>query len=406
MVTSVFHADAGLHGIVHGTGCVRAHLVDALDAQGVERPLLVCGAQVRRSPVFDVVHDLLASSTGRGAPLVFDGSLPHSPSGAIDAGAAMAWAEGVDGIVAIGGSSSIDTAKGIAVLLATGTARVADLARPAPGALAAPMRAAPGVRRLPVLTATTTLSYAEFFPFWGTRLASTGAKAGYGDHGAVRRTIFLDGELAAHTPDDVWFETAVKSLDDALLVHLRSTGPEPYLDPLLLAGIRGVLADLRASATAPGAVAADPEVRQRVLTAMALTKHPVPRLHGGIATDWFARAVRYALGSRHGLSHGAGTCIALAEGLRFHRDATLPRQRALLAALAPAGDAAATGDDPSGPLVAMLSEVLAPLPLPRTLGDVGLDASHVDALAADIVTSMPALGDPATVSAALHRLLR
>jgi alcohol dehydrogenase class IV len=404
MGTSVFATDAGLHGIVHGRGCVREHLVAALDEQGVGRPLLVCGAQVRRTPVFDLASDLLAGRTRGRPPLVFDGSLPHSPSDAIEAGAELARSEGVDGIVAIGGSSSIDTAKGIAVLCATGTERVADLAPPGPGALSAPMRAAAGVHRVPVLTATTTLSYAEFFPFWGTRRSDLGTKRGYGDHGAVRRTIFLDGELAAHTPDTVWFETAVKSLDDALLVHLRSAGPEPYLDPLLLTGIRGVLADLLASARAPGAATADPEARQRVLTAMALTKHPVPRLHGAITGDWFARAVRYALGSRHELSHGAGTCIALAEGLRFHRAHTLDRQRALLEALAPSG-APVAGDDPTGPLTARISETLAPLPLPRTLADVGLDASHVDDLADDIASSMPGLGGRDAVAAALVRLL-
>lgn len=399
---STFHLDAGLRGIVQGPGCVRRALGSELDAQGIERPLLVCGTRVRHTPVFDVVHEALRAWGHGRDPLVFDRSRPHSPSDVIDAGAAFARAHEVDGIVAVGGSSCIDTAKGIAVLCATGAVHVAELAPPARGALAAPMVAPPGARPFAVLTATTTLSYAEFFPFWGTRRSDTGAKAGYGDHGAVRRTIFLDGELAAHTPDDVWFETAVKSLDDALLVFLRSGGPEPYLDPLLLAGIRGVLEHLAASACPAGATSADPVARQEVLIAMALTKYPAPRTRPGFASDWFARAVRYALGTRHDLSHGAGTCIALTEGLRFHRDTTAERQMALLGALDPGG--APPTVDPTDALVALIDGVLAPLPVPRSLADVGLDASHVEALATDIEASMPGLGPRTAITASLLRL--
>lgn len=386
------HVDPGWRAVIQGVGCVAARLPDELAAQGIERPLLVCGAQVARSPAFATLHETLHRALGR-APLVFDGSAPHSPSESIEAGAAVARARGVDAFVAVGGSSSIDAAKGMAVLLATGRARVADLQPPARGGLGAPMTAAPGVPRVPVLSATTTLSYAEFFPFWGTRLAATGAKAGYGDHGAVRRTIFLDGALAACTPDTVWFETAVKSLDDALLAHLRSTGDEPFLDPLLVAGIRGVVEHLPSS-RATGDPATDAARRQRVLTAMALTKYPAPRLRSGFPTDWFARAVRYALGSRLGASHGVGTCIAMAPGLAFHHADTATRQASLAAAL----------DAPDGDLAAHLAAAIAPLGLARCLDELGVDDAQIELLVDDIVTSMPGLGSRAAVHAAVTGL--
>lgn len=386
------HVDPGWRALIQGVGCVPARLADELAAQRIERPLLVCGAQVARSPAFATVHETLHRALGV-APLVFDGSAPHSPSAAIEAGAAFARARGVDAFVAVGGSSSIDSAKGMAVLLATGRTRVDELDPPARGGLAAPMTAPPGVHRVPVLSLTTTLSYAEFYPFWGTRLAATGAKTGYGDHGAVVRTIFLDGALAACTPDTVWFETAVKSLDDALLAYLRSPGAEPFLDPLLVAGIRGVVEHLSAS-RATGDPAIDAARRQRVLTAMALTKYPAPRLRGGFPTDWFARAVRYALGSRLGASHGVGTCIAMAPGLAFHHGHTAARQAALAAAL----------DAPDDDLAAHLAAAIAPLGLARRLDDLGVDDALVELLVDDIVASMPGLGSRATVHAAVTGL--
>ena len=44
---------------------------------------------------------------------------------------------------------------------------------------------------------TTTLSFAEFLPFWGVRRG--GRKTAYPDYGRVMRTVFLDGAVA-HTP--------------------------------------------------------------------------------------------------------------------------------------------------------------------------------------------------------------
>lgn len=391
---AIHRSDPGLRAILQGVGAVRAHLGAELDAQRLRRPMLVCGAQVVRTPAFALVHDTVRDALGA-APLVFDGSRPHSPSEAIEAAAATARDAGVDAIVAVGGSSSIDSAKGIAALLGTGARTVTDLVAPARGALSAPQTAAPGVARVPVLTVTTTLSYAEFYPFWGTRLASTGAKAGYGDQGAVSRTIFLDGEAAACTPDDVWFETAVKSLDDALLLHLRSGGPEPFLDPLLTSGIGGVLLHLAGSARGHGDDGARlAHARQEVLTAMAVTKFPAPRVRAGFATEWFARAVRYALGSRHGLAHGVGTCIAMVPGLAFHRD-TAARQVQLARALGA----------PDGDLASLLTQAIAPLPLPRSLRAVGLGPDELPGIVDDIVTSMPGLGPRAAVAAAVADLL-
>ena len=397
---STYRVDAGLRTIVQGVGCVRDRLGAELDAQHVRRPLIVCGENVRRSPAFITVCDAVESATGV-APRVFADSRPHSPSDAIEAGARFARGEGVDGIVAVGGSSSIDTAKGMAVLLATGIACVAELTAPSPGALSTANETPPGLARMPVFTATTTLSYAEFFAFWGTRRTDIGEKRGYGDHGVVSRTIFLDGEIAASTPDTVWFETAVKSLDDALLVYLRSSGAEPFLDPLLIAGIRGVIAHLHESAADPTGIA-DAAARQRVLTAMALTKYPAPRTRAGFSSDWFARAVRYALGSLYALPHGVGTCIALTRGLRFHHAETAARQRTLALAL---GLRDGVDDhDPADALVGAFADLLEPLGLARNFADVGLGDEQVAAIVDHIAKSMPGLGARDDIAAAVDQL--
>ncbi|HEV8297605.1 MAG TPA: iron-containing alcohol dehydrogenase [Acidimicrobiales bacterium] len=381
---AVFHTDAGLRAVITGIGCVRDHLAAELHAQGVARPLLLCGANVASSPAFAVVRAVAADNAA-----VFTANAPHSPSDAIDAAARLAREHGADGIVAVGGSSAIDSAKGVAVLLATGCHHVAALTPPGPGAIGHVVtRREPGV---PVLTVTTTLSFAEFNPFWGTRRSDTGAKAGYTDYGRVVRTIFLDGAVAACTPEQVWNETAIKSLDDAFFELCLRTAAEPFLDPLLIAGIRGVIEHLPDCAGTDAA-----EARQRVLLAMAATKLPLPRLSAARHRSWFARGVRYALGSVFDRSHGVGACIAIAEGLRFHLGESRSRQDLITRELA-------WGDDPVV-LADRIAALVRDLRLPTTFADAGIDGDDLARVVAYLGAMQPPIGPIDAVRAACDRL--
>lgn len=128
------------------------------------------------------------------------------------------------------------------MLLATGHRQVSELTPASFGRLGDPFEAA-GQAALPLLMVTTTLSFAEFLPFWGVRTPA-GRKVAYPDYGRVMRTVFLDGAVAVHTPDSVWAETGVKALDDALAAFCRSAGPEPFIDPILIRAIGDLVAQL------------------------------------------------------------------------------------------------------------------------------------------------------------------
>ena len=86
------------------------------------------------------------------------------------------------------------------------------------------------------------------------------------------RTIFLDGEMAASTPADVWAETGIKALDDALFSYCGHKHEEPFLDPLLTTAIAAITDLLPGSAGTP-----DPVLRQQVQTAVWITKSHQPR---------------------------------------------------------------------------------------------------------------------------------
>src|SRR3982074_2077855 len=81
---------------------------------GIRRPLLVTDPGVKAAGLLDTALEVL-----RGAdcePVVFDRGRANPGGRLAHPGAAEYRAQGCDGLVAIGGGSSIDTAKGIGVV--------------------------------------------------------------------------------------------------------------------------------------------------------------------------------------------------------------------------------------------------------------------------------------------------
>ena len=81
---------------------------------GMRRPLLVTDAGVKAAGLLEVALDSLRKSDVE--PVVFDKVRANPPVELVDAGAAEYRKQGCDGLVAIGGGSSMDTAKGIGVV--------------------------------------------------------------------------------------------------------------------------------------------------------------------------------------------------------------------------------------------------------------------------------------------------
>ena len=376
--SAIWRPPAGLRAIISGVGSVRKRLGLEMAAQGVTRPMIVCGANLARSPMLSLVRDSLAANT-----VVFDGCRPHVPVQTVEAGAHIARREGVDGLVALGGSSAIDLAKGIAVLVARDMPSLSELAPLEFGQLGASSEAS-GAVAIPLTTVTTTLSFAEFFGFWGARHADRRRKLPYGDFGAVTRTIFLDGEVAADTPDRVWAETGVKALDDALSTYCRNDTCDPFTDAVLLPAITQLCEELPRSL---GRGKAD--IRQRVLTAVWMSKHALPRLVSPAVGGWFSTAARHALGGVYALGHGIGSCVSLPVGLRFHQVATASRQQDLAAALG-----WSTLDEGLGIFLERLG-------VPTRLDQLDIDPHLLDDVADAMVEESPALGERARIRTAL-----
>src|SRR5258708_3532085 len=77
---------------------------------GMRRPLLVTDAGVKAAGLLDTALEALRGSDVE--PVVFDKVRANPGVELVDAGAAEYRAQGCDGLVAIGGGSSVGTAKG------------------------------------------------------------------------------------------------------------------------------------------------------------------------------------------------------------------------------------------------------------------------------------------------------
>jgi choline dehydrogenase len=95
--------------LVHGPGAL-AQLGDALAGLAVTRPLLVTDPGVAAAGLVDRALEHLDD------PIVFDEVRPNPDIALVDRGAEVYRESGADGLVALGGGSSIDTAKSIGVV--------------------------------------------------------------------------------------------------------------------------------------------------------------------------------------------------------------------------------------------------------------------------------------------------
>ena len=358
----------GLRAVIAGEGCVAARLGGELAATGARTPMILCGQNLAASPLLERTR----AAAGRAVPL-WDGSLPHTPIEAVASGFAAARDAGADALIALGGSSTSDCAKAIAVLLASGARSATELQPIDWAKMAAPM-ADSGRRAMPLLVLPTTLSAAEFQTFFGIR--QDGRKQPYSERNLVRRTVFLDGELAAQTPAAVWTQTAIKLLDDMLYRYCTADGTDGAQDVVLEQCLGTLFADLPLSLQS-----ADPAPRQRLLRAMWLSNVPLPAARPAGRRPWLSMVARHAIGGATGLAHGIGSCVALVKALHFHAETSGGRQARLAARLGR-----------SGSLADAVEWLLRDVAAPVQLGPLGVGQEAIGQILANMAFESPELG--------------
>ncbi|MEF8914831.1 iron-containing alcohol dehydrogenase family protein [Natronomonas sp.] len=195
--------------IRYGEACVDA-LADELGALGAERALVVTGRTVGAS---EAVMDPIEAGLGRTHVETFAETTPDKRLGTAFDGADRVDAVDADALVAVGGGSSLDIAKIVAVVAAS--ERSDDEIRATfeeTGSVPAP-----DGELLPIVAVPTTLAGADLSMIGGITARDGGLiRGGVYDRRLMPDALFYDPELFRTTPHGVLCASAMNGFDKAI----------------------------------------------------------------------------------------------------------------------------------------------------------------------------------------------
>lgn len=351
-----------------GLDCT-AQIREVLERHAAGRPMIVMPRSLGKVP--------LPATFGLGDPVIFSADLQHGPIPLIEKAAVSFREEHCDSLISYGGSSAVDFAKGIAMLIGHGSLPdLAGAARRQAGGMGISHIDAAGTLP-PLLAVPTTLSGAEFTYQAGLTDAE-GRKIQYYHRGSLPKTIFLDGRLAVATPGRLWVSTAIKAIDHNV-ERLYSVNHQPLSDALALESTRMITSELRSSV----AGSPDPQVRQRLLLAAWMAQFSTRNVNVGVG-----HAVDHQIGALYDIPHGIIACVILPHAVRFNE----VQARDQLARLAGYLDA----DGPDS-VAGTLSELIRGLGLPLRLRDLGVGRDRFDLIAERSLVDTAITGNPRLV---------
>lgn len=325
-----------------------AHRLGAQLAElGVQRPLLVTDPGLRA-----LVEPLLPALGT--AVRVFDGVQADPPVAVIEQALAAARAHGADGVLGIGGGSSLDVAKLVALLARSGE----------------PLEAVYGVNqargpRLPLLAVPTTAGTGSEVTPIAIVTTGEGQKQGVVSPWLLPDRALLDAELTRGLPPTVTAATGIDAMVHAVEAFTSARLKNPVSDALAREALRLLAGALpRACVQGDDLDAREACLLGACLAGMAFANAPVGAVH----------ALAYPLGARFHVPHGLSNALVLGPVLRFNAAVAAPLYDSLADVLSPLGHA---------PVIDLLAGLAARLGLPARLREVGVPEAALPQLAED-----------------------
>jgi alcohol dehydrogenase len=322
------------------------------------RVLVVTDPGIAATPVLDAVRDALA---GREVT-VFAGVHANPTTDDIASGAVAAQHADAETIVALGGGSAMDAAKGIAVA-AVNPQRGRDL----------DYRSEFATPALPIIAVPTTAGTgAETNAFGVITDVETHRKFYAGHATALPRAAVLDPELTVGLPAGPTAATGMDALTHAL-ESFSSARANPWSDGIALQVIRMVATHLPAAYDD----GTDLEARAQMLLAAHMAGVGMAATGLGIC-----HGIAHPLGGRFNIVHGVALTMLLPHVLRFNLPVRLERTAQAAFALG-VGDTAKTAEWNAGAAIDAVQALGVRAGLTGRLGDHGVTAGDFAALTED-----------------------
>jgi alcohol dehydrogenase len=306
---------------------------------------------------------------------MFDGVKENPTEREVAEGAAFARRHDIDFIVAVGGGSSMDCAKGINFILTNG-GRMADYK--GFGKATRPMLPSVGVP-----TTAGTGSEAQSFALITDE--QTHIKMACGDRKAAFRVAILDPEVTVSQPKSVTAVTGIDALAHAIESHV-STRRNPVSQICSLAAFRYLDPNFETVLRTPIDVPAR--------SAMQLGAHLA-----GMAIENAMLGVCHScanpLTAHYGMTHGVAVALMLPHVIRFNAPAADPLYAELIAAVG-----LPNRGSPAESLTARVAALTAAAGLPRSLKECGVSETILPLLAEEAAEQWTARFNPRPVTEA------
>jgi alcohol dehydrogenase class IV len=365
--------------IISGTNATSA-LGDEVKGLGCSRPLLITDKGIVSAGLLKKATDILDDSGISFS--IFDMVEPDPHTKIVEAAAHSAEKTKSDIIIAVGGGSSIDTAKG-ASILATNKGNIADYEGIIPAYKIPP---------LPIITIPTTAGS-------GSEISSAAIitdeerhfkmviKSGSGQ--IFAKTSILDPMNLIGIPPRIAAETGIDALSHAIeaAISLRRTF---VTDSFSLNAIRIIFRNLR------GFVANTSDVFSALNMLNASCLAGIAMTTGGLG---LVHAMAHPLGAYGKISHGLACGLLLPHVLEHNLISSIERYGDMAIAANPDSAADSMGDrDMAFRMIDEVNDLLEDLQFPETVGDMGISLELTDKIVDDAYNSYLAQINPRSTS--------
>ena len=348
---------------------------------GMRRPLLVTDAGVKAAGLLDTALESLRGSDVE--PVVFDKVRANPGVELVDAGAAEYRSQGCDGLVAIGGGSSIDTAKGIGVVAVhDGSIVEYEWGH-------GPIRS----RIPPMIAVPTTAGTGSEVTLWAV-ITDPKRKIKFNVGGTSHIASWvavIDPELTVKLPPAVTAGTGMDALAHAVECFTMSYH-QPFTDAVALLAMEYVAKYLRVAFSQAGNL----EARYHMSSAAMLAG-----LAYGADSAGAAHAMSQTAGGVHDAPHGALTARLLGPVMEFNYSGE-PERFARMAAAFGLDTRGLSTWDAAEMAVEYVHQLTVDVDIP-SLQDLGFNENEIPMLADKAFADPQTIGNPRDVDAAAYR---
>ena len=321
---------------------------------GIQRPLIVTDAGVRAAGLLDKAQAALPD-----LPVaVFDQTPSNPTEAAVRAAVAVYRSQNCDGLIALGGGSAIDCAKGVAIA-ATHEGPLKTYATIEGGSALITERA------VPLLAVPTTAGTGSEVARGAILIVDDGRKLGFHSWNIVPRTAICDPELTLGLPAGL---TAATGMD--AIAHCMETFMAPAFNPpadgIALDGLQRAWAHIERAVR-------DGSDREARLNLMSASMQGAMAFQKGLGC---VHSLSHSLGGVNPrLHHGTLNAMFLPAVIAFNAGADSVQRESRLLRMAQAMNLDSAGD-----LMDAIRDMNARLGLPTGLAAMGVQASQFDAV--------------------------